>query len=102
MRLRRERRHLPWRLPVIASADESGLCPLCDGALRTRVGDRRYDECGIAGITLVDVEIGECLRCGWSGAATPEPRQLIETIAKSIVGRAELRLRFVDGRWARV
>jgi hypothetical protein len=77
-------------------------CPKCSSAARVRVGNHRYDESGIAGITLVNVEIRECPHCKWSTVDPPQRRELIEAITRSLAGGGPVRLRFEDGRWRQV
>lgn len=75
-------------------------CPDCGGPTTSARGNHPYDESGIRGILLMNVEINRCGRCPWKGVVLPERDDLIDAIARwAEVG--ELRLVHVDGKWRR-
>lgn len=66
-------------------------CLVCGTTMKTRKENYRYDECGLAGITLVNIEVSRCPKCGEHEAAIPSIEELHRSIAH-VVARKPSRL----------
>jgi putative zinc finger/helix-turn-helix YgiT family protein len=59
-------------------------CALCGGEMTSRRGPHLYDKTGLR-VTLVNVEIRECTKCGDRQVMIPRVLELHELIARSIL-----------------
>lgn len=60
-------------------------CGECDAHMRTRRENYRYDESGLSGVTLMDVEVSRCPDCGYEEVVIPRMADLHRTIARALV-----------------
>lgn len=75
-------------------------CTACGGQLKSRREDYRYDLSGLPGITLVDVEVRRCGRCGDYEVAIPRIDALHRAIAQAVI-RKPARLAGAEIRYLR-
>ncbi len=59
-------------------------CFQCGTSMVTRKENYLYDECGLPGITLMNIEVRRCPKCGEHEAAIPRIEALHRTIAHAL------------------
>jgi len=64
-------------------------CTVCGTRMKTRRENYRYDAVGLPGITLRDVEVSRCLKCGEYEVAIPRIEELHRTIAQALIAKRE-------------
>lgn len=64
-------------------------CMDCGAAMKTKRENYRYEACGLRGVTLLNVEVSRCPRCGESEVNIPNMDGLHRTIAQMLVRRRE-------------
>ena len=60
-------------------------CLRCNGPLRTRRENYRYDGAGLPGVTLVDVAVSRCQACGDDNVELKHPQALHHAIAARVI-----------------
>jgi putative zinc finger/helix-turn-helix YgiT family protein len=63
-------------------------CISCGAQMHTRRENFRYDACGLPGVTLWDVEVRRCPRCGEYEVAIPRIEELHRAIAKAVIHKS--------------
>ena len=66
-------------------------CLNCGHKMKASVGPYKYSECGLDGVTLVDVDVRQCSACGETEVSIPRIEELHKTIAL-IIARKDSRL----------
>lgn len=64
-------------------------CTVCGTAMKTKRENYRYDAVGLPGITLRDVEVSRCPKCGEYEVAIPRIEDLHRAIAQAVIGKRE-------------
>jgi putative zinc finger/helix-turn-helix YgiT family protein len=64
-------------------------CTVCGTPMKTRCENYRYDAVGLPGITLRDVEVSRCPKCGEYEVAIPRIEELHRTIAQALIAKRE-------------
>lgn len=64
-------------------------CTDCGAVLKTKRENYKYDASGLPGITLVDVEVSRCTKCGETEVTIPNVEALHRTLAVSLIARRE-------------
>jgi putative zinc finger/helix-turn-helix YgiT family protein len=64
-------------------------CTACGASTKTNRENFRYDAVGLPGITLKDVEVSRCPRCGEYEVAIPNIEELHRAIAYAIIAKPE-------------
>ena len=64
-------------------------CTVCGTQMKTRRENYRYDAVGLPGITLRDVEVSRCPKCGEYEVAIPCIEDLHRTIARAVIAKRE-------------
>ena len=59
-------------------------CPQCGHQMKTARENYLYRECGLANVTLVDIEVCRCPNCGEHEAVIPRIEQLHHVIATTV------------------
>ena len=59
-------------------------CVRCGGSMKTSRGTHRYTEAGLSNVTLLDVELRRCSRCGEQELVTPRVDDLHRAIARTL------------------
>ena len=64
-------------------------CTVCGTAMKTKRENYRYDAVGLPGITLKDVAVSRCPKCGEYEVAIPRIEDLHRTIAHAVIEKRE-------------
>jgi len=64
-------------------------CIECGVEMVTRRENYQYDECGLPGITILDVEVSRCAACGDTEVAIPNIEGLHRAIAEAVARKHE-------------
>jgi putative transcriptional regulator len=64
-------------------------CTVCGTTMKTKRENYRYDAVGLPGITLRDVEVSRCPKCGEYEVAIPRIEDLHRTIAQAVIAKRE-------------
>jgi putative zinc finger/helix-turn-helix YgiT family protein len=75
-------------------------CPECGARLKTHREEHRYDECGLAHVTLVGAEVARCAACDYSEVTIPNIEALHRRIAQVLIDKPT-RLRGDEVRFLR-
>ena len=59
-------------------------CLQCESPMKTKKENYLYDECGLPGITLVNIAVSRCSKCGEHEAAIPRIEALHRSIAHTL------------------
>ena len=57
--------------------------------MKTKRENYRYDAVGLPGITLKDIEVSRCQKCGEYEVAIPQIEDLHRTIARAVISKRE-------------
>jgi putative zinc finger/helix-turn-helix YgiT family protein len=64
----------------------SNVCPTCKNpTLNTTRENYLYTSCGLNNVTLIDIDMRRCSRCGWSSAVIPNIDGLHKLLAKLLI-----------------
>jgi putative zinc finger/helix-turn-helix YgiT family protein len=61
----------------------------CGAAMKTKRENYRYDASGLSGVTLFNVDVSRCPKCGESEVQIPHIEALHRTLAMSLIRRRE-------------
>ena len=75
-------------------------CPECGARLKTLSEDHRYDECGLAHVTLAQAAVARCAACDYSEVTIPNIEALHRRIARELIDKST-RLRGDEVRFLR-
>lgn len=64
-------------------------CPECRGEMTSKREAHRYAESGLPNVTLVDVEVRHCPRCGERAVAIPRVEELHRLLALELARKSE-------------
>ena len=74
-------------------------CSECGASMKTRRENYKYDASGLPGVTLVNVEVSRCPKCGETEVAIPNIEGLHRVLAMALVRKrarlAPLEIRFL-------
>jgi putative zinc finger/helix-turn-helix YgiT family protein len=62
-------------------------CLVCGSRIRTKRENYRYEAVGLPGITLQDVEVSRCGKCGEYEVSIPRIEDLHQTIAQTVISK---------------
>jgi putative zinc finger/helix-turn-helix YgiT family protein len=61
------------------------MCMVCGAEMTTGRENFRYDACGLPGVTLMDVEVSRCPKCGEYEVAIPQIDDVHKAIAQALI-----------------
>jgi putative zinc finger/helix-turn-helix YgiT family protein len=64
-------------------------CAVCGTPMKAKRENFRYDAVGLPGVTLKDVEVNRCPRCGDYEVAIPNIEELHRAIAHAVIAKRE-------------
>lgn len=70
------------------SRSRSANCLVCGGPMRGGRERHTYDECGLAHVVLLDVEVWRCTRCDESEVVIPRIEALHRLIARALIEKS--------------
>jgi putative transcriptional regulator len=69
--------------------EDEVICTLCGAVMKTKRENFRYDAVGLPSVTLKDVEVSRCPRCGEYEVAIPQIEDLHRAIAHAVIAKRE-------------
>jgi putative zinc finger/helix-turn-helix YgiT family protein len=60
-------------------------CTMCGSTMKTNRENVHYDEVGMPGVTLINVEVSRCAKCGEYEVAIPRIEELHRQIAQMVI-----------------
>ncbi len=75
-------------------------CLLCNAQMKTKRENFRYDACGLPNVTLKNVEVSRCPKCGEYEVAIPQIEDLHKAIAQALIKKPS-RLHAAEVRYLR-